>query len=502
MRYYLGIDIGTFESKAVLVDGSGAIVVQASHPHKMLVPQAGWAEHNAEEDWWGDFKRLSRSVIEKSGIDPRDIRAVGTSAIGPCMLPVDTHGNALMNGVLYGVDTRASREITELTQQYGEQEILRRCGNALTSQSVGPKILWLRRNRPDIYKACHKIVTSTTYIVQKLTGRTVIDHYSAANWTPLYMPEALGWSARMADGIIESDKLAEIVWTTDIAGSVTRLAAEATGLAEGTPVIAGTIDAASEAVSVGVLAPGEMMLMYGSTIFIILVTSARVDDARLWYAPWLFPGQHASMSGLATSGTLTHWFREQFARELDPAQAMATLAAEAARSPKGAKGLVMLPYFSGERTPLHDPTAKGVLFGMDLTHERGDIYRALLEGIAHGTHHILETYRDVGQIPERIEAVGGGTQNSTWAQATSDITGFAQNVRQKTMGASYGDAFLAAFGVGDVKREDILQWNPAFRSFDPDERSRDMYLRQHGVYRSIYERNKDLMQRLALPETG
>ncbi len=148
------------------------------------------------------------------------------------------------------------------------------------------------------------------------------------------------------------------------------------------------------------LSPGDMMLMYGSTIFIILITAERVKDGRLWYAPWLFPGQHAAMSGLATSGTLTHWFRDQLARDLDPATAFVTLTAEAEASPPGARGLVVLPYFSGERTPIHDPHAKGMLFGLDLTHTRGDIYRALLEGNAYATRHILDTYAELGVPPQ------------------------------------------------------------------------------------------------------
>jgi len=142
MRHYLGIDIGTFESKGVLVDAEGRIVASAARPHKMLVPQPGWAEHRPREDWWGDFCFLSQKLIADSGVDPKDIVAVAASAIGPCMLPVDAEGEPLMNGVLYGVDTRAAKEIEELTARIGEDVLLSRCGNALTSQSIGPKILW------------------------------------------------------------------------------------------------------------------------------------------------------------------------------------------------------------------------------------------------------------------------------------------------------------------------------------------------------------------------
>jgi xylulokinase len=497
MSFYLGIDIGTFESKGVIVDGKGRMVATASRPHKMLVPQPGWAEHRPKQDWWGDFSYLCKKMLTESKLAPEAIRAVGTSAIGPCMLPVDENGEALSNAALYGVDARAAVEIEELTAAIGARRILERCGNALTSQSVGPKILWLKKNRPEIFAKAAKIVTSTTYLVQKLTGECVIDHYSAANFSPFYVVDKQDWSTEVAPGIIEVERLPKLLWTTDIAGHVTKKAARATGLAAGTPVIAGTIDAASEALSVGVVRPGDMMVMYGSTIFTIMLSRGRIEDFRLWYAPWLFKGEHASMAGLSTSGTLTHWFRDNAARELDPADAFARLAREAEASPVGAKGLVVLPYFSGERTPIHDPQAKGVIFGLNLTHDRADIYRALLEGIACGTSHIIETYRDIGQMPRKLLAVGGGTKNRVWSQATSDISGMAQTVCRKTIGACYGDAFLAALAVGDVSKKDILAWNPEERRIVPDRRNRAVYDRQYRVFKELYRQTRELMAELS-----
>lgn len=494
MNAYLGIDVGTYTSKGLLVDGAGHILASADKPHRMIVPQAGWAEHRPREDWWDDFTYLSRKLVAESGVAPGAIRAVGCSAIGPCMLPVDADGEPLMNAVLYGVDARAAKEIVELTEAIGEDVLLDRCGNALTSQSVGPKILWLKRQRPEIFGRTHRILTSTSFLVHRLTGEYVIDHYTAANSSPLYVVDRLDWSTELADDIIEPERLPKLLWSTEIAGTVTRQAAEETGLAEGTPVTTGTVDAAAEALSVGVLGTGDMMMMYGSTIFIIMLTESRVRDSRLWYAPWLFAGEHASMSGLATSGTLTHWFRDQFARELDPAAALAGLAGEAEGSPRGANGLVFLPYFSGERTPIHDPFAKGVLFGLNLTHSRGDIYRALLEGIGYGTNHVIETYVDVGQSPQRILAVGGGTRNPVWSQATSDISGRDQLLCGQTIGASYGDAFLAALAVGDVEKTDIARWNPVVSTIAAE--PAEVYRRQYGVFRAIYERTADLMRRL------
>jgi xylulokinase len=496
MKHYLGVDIGTFETKGVIVDQVGRIVATAARQHQMLVPQPGWAEHRPQEDWWEDFVFVTRKMLAESKIAPSSIAAIGTSAIGPCMLPVDQDGAPLMNAVLYGIDTRAAEEIELLTDRIGAETIIKKCGNALTSQSVGPKIFWLRVRRPDLFDKTHKVLTSTSYLVHRLTGRFVIDHYSAANSSPFYFPDRLSYSDSLLKHIIPLDLLPEPAWTTDIAGTVTERAADETGLAVGTPVIVGTIDAAAEALSVGIAKPGDLMLMYGSTIFIIEITPKRVTDRRLWYAPWLFPNQHASMSGLATSGTLTHWFRQQFARELDPETAIVTLTREAETSPPGAKGLVILPYFSGERTPLHDPQAKGVIFGLNLTHERGDLFRALLEGIACGTNHIFETYAEVGQEPAVIYSVGGGTKNRVWAQATSDISGRTQIVREKTIGASYGDAFLAAIAVGDAKVADIETWNPVASTFAPNPALRERYAKLYRIFRDLYPATRGSMAAL------
>ncbi|WP_421852955.1 FGGY-family carbohydrate kinase [Oricola sp.] len=494
MTYTLGVDIGTFESKGVLVDGSGTVIASATAPHEMIVPRPGWAEHRPDEDWWGDFKTIVAKLLEQSGVDPAEIACVACSAIGPCTLPVDADGRPLMNGVLYGVDARAEEEINELTERIGAETILDRCGNALTSQSVGPKILWLKRKRPEIYEKTAHILTSTSYLVMKLTGEIVIDHYTAANSSPLYDVETLDWTDDLADDIVSLDKLPRLAWSTEIAGTITLQAAAETGLAAGTPVTAGTIDAAAEAASVGVAAPGDMMMMYGSTIFIIALTDRRVRDPRLWYAPWLFPGQHASMAGLATSGTLTHWFRDHFAKELTRENAFAILAAEAEKSPPGANGLLLLPYFSGERTPIHDAKAKGAFFGLNLTHGRGDMYRAVIEGIAFGTNHVIETYAEAGQRPQRVLAVGGGTKNAIWLQATSDVSGLPQIVCEKTVGASFGDAFLAAVAVGAAKPEDIAAWNPAATTVQAS--SVPAYERQYPLFRRLYEQTKDIAAEL------
>jgi xylulokinase len=418
---------------------------------------------------------------------------VGTSAIGPCMLPVDAQGAPLMNAVLYGVDTRASAQIEALNARIGKAAILEACGNALTSQSVGPKILWLKEEHPDVHARTSRVLTSTSYLVWKLTGEYVIDHYTAANFSPLYDVRRQAWTDELAPDVLPLERLPRVAWSTEIAGRVTAAAAAETGLAEGTPVTVGTVDATAEAVSVGVRDAGEMMLMYGSTVFIIEVTDRPVRDPRLWYAPWLFPGMHASMAGLATSGTLIRWFRDLLAEEAS----FEDLVSGAEASPKGARGLLCLPYFSGERTPIHDPHARGAFFGLDLTHTRGDLFRAVLEGIASGTAHVMETYRQVGASPRRVFAVGGGTKNEVWLQATSDLARVTQLVRQRTVGASYGDAFLAAVGVGAATPADIGAWNAVARTVSPE--PVPAYARQYPLWKALYERTRDIAHALGQP---
>jgi xylulokinase len=243
------------------------------------------------------------------------------------------------------------------------------------------------------------------------------------------------------------------------------------------------------------------MVMYGSTIFMIQITAEQVRDPRLWYAPWLFEGLHASQAGLATSGTLTRWFADQFYRDVPAETVLPAMAEEAAGSPPGAKGLIVLPYFSGERTPIHDPRAKGVIFGLDLTHSRADIVRAGLEGIGYAVRHILETYDEVGHAPKRLIAVGGGTKNAVWLGAVSDIGGVPQLLRRVSTGASLGDAFLAAVATGHARLQDIERWNPTAGVQDPVAAVKPLYDRQFGLYKSLYQQTKELMANVTATTT-
>ncbi len=216
---------------------------------------------------------------------------------------------------------------------------------ALTSQAIGPKILWLRNNEPDVWAKTHKILTASSYAVLKLTGEMVMDRHSASYYNPLVDIRTLEWSDQFAGPIIESDMLPRLLWSDEIAGTVTPWAAEQTGLRVGTPVTAGTIDAAAEAISVGVVEPGELMIMYGTTMFFIQVTDMPTPDPRMWCCGFCFPGMYGIEGGMSTTGALTRWFRDQLGspeRDLEVGggpNAYQSLAELAARVQPGSQGL-------------------------------------------------------------------------------------------------------------------------------------------------------------------
>lgn len=493
--YLLGVDIGSYSAKGVLLSVDGRIVATATRAHEMRVPAPGLAEHDAQQDWWGGFVAVTQQLLAQSGVDARQIISIGCSGIGPCMLPVDARGQPLRQAVLYGIDTRAKDEIVEMTQRYGEAFLLRHSGNALTTQAVGPKVRWLAKNEPEVFRKAARIVGCPTYLVQRLTGHCIVDHYGAANYPPFYDIERCAWAPNITRDTCDPSLLPEVGWTTDIAGKVTPEAALATGLAAGTPVIVGTVDAASEAVSVGVLEAGDLMVMYGTSIFFIQVIAELHRDARHWSAPWLFPGTWAAMGGVSTGGALTHWFRREIAQLEDGTASFESLAQEAASSPPGARGLLALPYFSGERTPINDPHARGMFFGLNLTHQRADLYRALIEGVCHATRHNLDMFADI-QRARATYAVGGGVNSAVWMQSAVDISGRPQWVREHTIGAALGDAFLAGLGVGALRPGDIDAINPIQRKLVPDAVEHSRYSRDHALFLELYRSTRHLMARL------
>ncbi len=499
-RYFMGIDIGTYSTKGVITDQIGTILCSKVIQHNIITPKQGYVEHDPIKTWWEEFCLISNSLIQETNINPIDIKAVGVSAIGPCCLPVDKECKPLRNAILYGVDTRAVKEIEWLNKTIGEEIIFEQCANALSAQAVGPKILWIKNNEPSIYQKAHMYLTSTSFIVAKLTGNYVIDHYTASAFSPLYNYKKQAWDSKLCEGIVKIEQLPQVKWTTDIAGKINAQSAAETGLHVDTEVIVGTADAAAEAVSVGVTEPKEMMLMYGTTHFMIGVADKPIVDPRIWAGPYLFKDTYAVMGGLATSGALTVWFKENFAKELIEKEKMggenafALLAKEVSNVAVGSNGIIVLPYFSGARTPINNPNAKGLIFGLNIMHKREEVYRGLLEGVAYAISQNIEIFDEVGLDIQNIFSVGGGTNNVCWMQIISDCCAREQWVLRHRIGASYGDAFLAALGNGTVNnRMDIKSWNSIEKKIKPNSVNTQKYKSLMKKYLELYCATKKLM---------
>lgn len=485
METFLGIDVGTSSTKGVLVTADGAVVAQAVREHAVDRPEPGRVEMDARV-WWDELVSVAG---ELAGSSPQAPRAVGISGMGPCVVLTDDENEPVAPAALYGVDARATAEIAQLNRELGADTIFETCDSYLSTQSAGPKFRWFAAHLPEAYAAARRFHMPASYLVARLTGEYVLDRQSASQSTPLYDAATQEWHRSWSEVVAPGITLPRLAWAGDVAGHVTEEAAEIVpGLLPGTPVVVGTIDAWAEGLSVAAVSAGDLMLMYGTTLFLIGTTDHRVRHPSMWGTTGLAPGEWNLAGGMATSGAITGWLRAVFGRP-----SYAELLAEAEESGPGSRGLVMLPYFEGERTPIQDPDARGTVTGLTIRHTRGDLYRAALEATAFGVRHNIETYRDAGVEITRVVAVGGGTQGNLWPQIVSDVTGLPQEIRRVTVGASYGDAFLAARTAGI--HVDIGEWNPVESVVEP--RHHRVYEDHYALYRDLYDRTYEIQHALA-----
>ncbi|MHB8658017.1 MAG: FGGY-family carbohydrate kinase [Solirubrobacteraceae bacterium] len=488
MEYVLGIDMGTASTKGVLARPDGSVVAIASRSHVMSLPRSGWAEMDAERDWWGDLVEVCRELVASAA--GGQIKGVCVSGLGPCLLVCDGRLRPLRPGILYGVDTRATREIRELTERYGSAAIIECCGNALSTQSVGPKLLWLRHNEPEVWALSKCWYSAHSFVVARLTGEYVLDHHTASQCDPLYDLVRGEWHRSWAEDVAPGLELPRLAWSGEVVGTIHGEAAAATGLQAGTPVCAGSVDAWAEGYGAGVRNPGDLMLMYGSTMFFVRVLETRSAYPGLWATAGIEQGSFSLAAGMATSGSLTSWVQE-----LTGGVSFEELVQEAGRTPAGADGLLLLPYFAGERTPIFDPQARGVIAGLTLRHLRGHLFRAVYEGIAFGIRQIFEILDEAAQPAARIVAIGGGTRGGLWTQIVSDITGREQLLPVEAIGASYGDALLAAIAAGLVAPG--TDWSQVGHRVEPNPQLRELYDELYAGYCQLYPATREQMHLLA-----
>ena len=453
----------------------------------------------------GTFCKISRALLQRAGVKSTEVAAVGASALGADLVPVDENCVAMRKAILYGIDARAAEEIAYLNSIFTPDEVLEFNGRPLCSNDIPPKILWLKNNEPEIWKKAHKLLTGSSYLTAKLTGSYVIDRFLAFGaFTPLYNPTKGGEiDEAFCELFCRPDQLAEVRDTTDIAGTVTGKAAAETGLAQGTPVIVGADDSGAEAISTGVFNIGDMMLQFGSSLYMIGLSNRIVKDRRIWSGGFIIPGACSVQGGTNAAGTLTRWYRDNvFSDKLAEEEAGGnnayTLMMEGIDDIKpGSDGLITLPYIAGERTPINDPYARGVLFGLSIAHTRRHMYRSALESIGYTVAQHLDIFRENGIEIRRVLAVGGGTKNPYWLQMIADITGTRIDTAGVTVGACFGDAAMAAIGVGDIAGFTQLEkYIKPGQVYEPDLSKHALYAPYCKLYKELYESTRGLFRKL------
>jgi len=487
----MGVDVGSGSTKGVLVTSSGRLLAEAERPMTIARPRPGRAEQDADGDWWDAFVAVCRELLAAGAGRPA---AIGVSGLGPCLVAADGDGRPLRPAILYGIDTRAAREIEELDARLGQAAILERCGSPLTSQSLGPKLAWLACEEPQTWARTRRWFTAGSYLAYRLTGEYVLDHHSASQCGPLYDVHANVWIAEWAEATAPGLPLPRLAWPQEALGVVSAAAAEATGLPQGIPVASGTIDSWAEVVASGLRGPGEALLVYGTTIFLLEAGTAARPDARLWSTTSFEPGARNLAGGIGAAGALATWFHG-----VAGAGSLDELFGEAAAAGPGAGGLLALPYFNGERTPRFDPDARGALFGLTTSHDRGHVLRALLEGAAFAVRHNLEVMAEAGASITKLRASGGGARDGLWPGIVSDVTGLPQSRLAAdaglATGAAAGSALLAAIALGEADLD--TSWARPEELRPPAPQTAPLYEELYGLYRELYPATREQAHALA-----
>lgn len=486
--YLLGIDIGTSGLKAAVFDRSGRVKASASESYPVYYPEAGWAEQNPE-DWWKAACRALHRIFE-SGIDSADIAGVGIDGQSWSAVATDDQGNVL-TGTPIWLDTRAKDICRRLNEKIGADKIFDLAGNALQPSYTTAKIVWYRENLPEIYTHIDKILQSNSFLAYRLTGVYSHDRSQGYGVHAFDMRERC-WNDDMCEALeIPREFLPELYDSHEIIGTVTRKAAEETGLETGTPVAAGGLDAACGTLGTGVVRAGETQEQGGQAGGMSVCVERYAADPRLITGCHVVPGTWLVQGGTTGGGGVMKWLSES----VFGGENFDSLTKEAETVEAGSEGVVFLPYMAGERSPIWDPDAKGVFYGLDFHKSKAHMIRAALEGTAFALRHNLETAEEAGVKAGTLRAMGGAANSLFWTQLKADVTGHEIVVPSSDTATTLGAAILAGIGTGyygsfGEAAAEIVQIR---RTHEPDPSKKPAYDRNYEIYLKLYEKLKPLM---------
>ena len=482
----LGVDIGTTAVKAIALDERGRVAATASVPHDGLAPRPGWSEGDPDA-WWRGAVAALRQVAENARLDA--VAAIGVSGMVPALICLDAAG-CLLRPSIQQNDARTEAEIEWLRGRL-PADFFAATGQPLSQQLVLPRLLWLRKHEPGVYGRIRRVLGSYDWITHRLTEEWSLER----NWAL----EAGFWDARhdgwyapaLAATEMPEEWLPPVRAPHEVVGPLTPWAAATTGLRAGMPVIAGSADHVAAALAAGT-GPGELVLKIGGGGDVLYGVDRFAPDPRLYIDYHDLPGRFLLNGCMVTSGALVKWFADVFARDLGEGEARyARLDAEAEATPPGADGLVILPYFLGEKTPIFDAGARGALTGLTLAHGRGHLFRAVLEAVAYGFRHHVDVLLEGGHPIRVVRIMDRGARSALWRQIVADVLGRPiEYAPGADLGSAWGVAWVAGVAAGcwDWQRSGIpgtpADPPPVVHAPVPEHTAR--YERQYRLYRGLY----------------
>ncbi|MEM2226734.1 MAG: FGGY-family carbohydrate kinase [Candidatus Bathyarchaeia archaeon] len=506
MGYLLGCDVGTTGCKTQIFDAEGKLVSQSYREYPLIYPRLRWVEADPEGHYWWAVRETFSEAIKRSGINPRDIEGISVSCTN-CILAVDKNGMPLRNAIMQ-LDKRMVPQAEWIREHIGAKRIFEKTGNRISAGgTAAPTILWIKEEEPEVFEKTYKFLYPTGYIVQKLTGKFSIE-YSRASFTILF--EVGGrktWCEEICEEMgIPIDKLPDIYAPWDVVGEVTEEAAKATGLAKGTPVVAGMADTPAAGLGTKAARPGDFFHVMGTVGRPSIIMDEPKFDDRFVNICHAVPGTWMSFGVMEGCGISVRWFRDQFGKlesilgndiGKSPYE---LLDAEAERSPPGARGIIYLPYIAGERhTPIWDPNARSVFFGITASHTRADVFRSILEGLAFGLRHNMEIFESIGLRIREILISGGVSKSKVGMQIHADVTGKPVMNVNIPDSEPFGNAVLAGYGVGVYKdiptaEDELIKIVSVVK---PRAEYYELYSKLFEIYKDLYWHLKEDFEKLS-----
>ena len=446
---FLGIDVGTSGTRALVIDELGRIVASATEEHRPFAsPQIGWAEQDPD-DWWRACRVAVRKALSQGDLSADQINCVGFSGQMHGAVLLDEQARVIRPALIW-CDVRTGKQSREITAQIGAERLIRlTCNPALTNFTL-TKLLWVRENQPENWQKVRSVMLPKDYVRLQMTGELATDVADASGTLMLDVAHRR-WSKEVLDAVgISESLLPRLYESPDVCGEISAAGAAATGLRAGTPVVAGAGDQAAGSMGMGVVTPGTVSATIGTSGVVLAATDSPALDpeGRLHTFCHAVPGRWLVMGVTQAAGLSLRWFRDQFGIRTDhQPESYEQLTTEAAKAPPGCDGLLFTPYLMGERTPYLDPTARGMLVGLTASHTRAHVIRAILEGVAFSLRDTFTIFPEIKVPVKTIRLGGGGARSGLWRQIQADIYGHTVEIVEAEEGAAFGAAMLAGVGA-------------------------------------------------------